>query len=951
MRTRRFLALIFGVVIALTLQPLASATTLVTITGTLGFTDPATGAIRPVVQVPIQFSSGTTSANQTTYTNSSGQYSVTLPAGPNYTVMYDWMPAASDPLPAFVSVILQQLTFSENSSLNITLPAAFKVTATMKDQAGNPLPGATISLGVGSSYGSFSSPVISGYAGTYTPLAVGFGSARGYNPVRYAADAQGVATMWAFDFRGPIIGYQQYVSPSGYSLNSTFSFTPQSDVALNLTFNIPSTVAVSGTFAYTDSAGSAVPINSAPVSFSSGSLGISRNVVTNASGGFTVTLPSATDYSMTLEPVFLEPGYTAGTPLPAAAWIQLRDLNFSVSREINLRLPKATPISVTVKDQAGQPLVGARVQLATGSFYGSSSVLTISGYSLPVTQMLNFSSSYDDKPRVVLTDSSGVATLHVFDFANTMNGDVRYRTESGVWLASTFSFNPAQTQSAATTITVPPSVTVSGRLAYTRSDGSIAPLVSKTFTLSSASGGSKAVSTDAQGNYSTSLGAASDYSLQLGWLPGTSDPLPGSVSLILQNLDFSATRILDLTFPAAKQTRVRVVDAQGNPLTGAHVSYGVGSSFGSSTRPVFGTFGESSTVLMSFGGGQGSYVKRFPVDDNGIATVWSLGFQNPISGLVTFQVPGGFTSYREFSFTPDSTREVTIEFDNILLAQSLGYNPGGLTMFTPVGTSIEGFSIAPSRANNVPDGAFDLTGVLSYEVRGLSLGQSVAVQFNLPEGIPPTDVFKVINDELVDISTLATISGRTVTLMLRDGGPGDDDGTINGVIVDPVVFVSRSTGSSTSSSSTSTSLGTSVPLAAGAGQGGATADTSTAGTPTTQSASKTETVTAQTTSSASAESAKGQSAIVGPSAVTVSGEALSLRRKSGLTQLLLNLGKPNAKKQVVVSVKRPGSRSFVQLTRLVLNGLGKASLSRALPAGAVVRISLNGRTVDLETVR
>ena len=45
----------------------------------------------------------------------------------------------------------------------------------------------------------------------------------------------------------------------------------------------------------------------------------------------------------------------------------------------------------------------------------------------------------------------------------------------------------------------------------------------------------------------------------------------------------------------------------------------------------------------------------------------------------------------------------------------------------------------------------------------------------------------MIRSTYVDISSIATIDGDTVTLHLTDGGPGDQDGVANGVIVDPVI--------------------------------------------------------------------------------------------------------------------------------------------------------------------
>ena len=39
--------------------------------------------------------------------------------------------------------------------------------------------------------------------------------------------------------------------------------------------------------------------------------------------------------------------------------------------------------------------------------------------------------------------------------------------------------------------------------------------------------------------------------------------------------------------------------------------------------------------------------------------------------------------------------------------------------------------------------------------------------------------------DVADVADGCTVSGTTVTLTLRDGGAGDDDGAANGRIVDP----------------------------------------------------------------------------------------------------------------------------------------------------------------------
>ena len=78
-------------------------------------------------------------------------------------------------------------------------------------------------------------------------------------------------------------------------------------------------------------------------------------------------------------------------------------------------------------------------------------------------------------------------------------------------------------------------------------------------------------------------------------------------------------------------------------------------------------------------------------------------------------------------------------------------------------------------------------GLISYQVLSVPVGGSVDVVLQLPPGSAPTAIYKYINGSYVDVTSIATISGNTVTLHLTDGGLGDEDGTANGVIVDPVV--------------------------------------------------------------------------------------------------------------------------------------------------------------------
>jgi hypothetical protein len=55
-----------------------------------------------------------------------------------------------------------------------------------------------------------------------------------------------------------------------------------------------------------------------------------------------------------------------------------------------------------------------------------------------------------------------------------------------------------------------------------------------------------------------------------------------------------------------------------------------------------------------------------------------------------------------------------------------------------------------------------------------------------------------VNGSYVDASSIASISGNTITLNLTDGGFGDEDGLANGVILDPLVPIKKVAGSAPS---------------------------------------------------------------------------------------------------------------------------------------------------------
>ncbi len=79
-----------------------------------------------------------------------------------------------------------------------------------------------------------------------------------------------------------------------------------------------------------------------------------------------------------------------------------------------------------------------------------------------------------------------------------------------------------------------------------------------------------------------------------------------------------------------------------------------------------------------------------------------------------------------------------------------------------------------------------LYGVLSYRVEGVVPGATIRVNIVYPDDIPAgTKAYKVDSSGYHEYSRVS-FSGNTMTVTLTDGGPGDSDGTANGVIVDPI---------------------------------------------------------------------------------------------------------------------------------------------------------------------
>jgi hypothetical protein len=113
---------------------------------------------------------------------------------------------------------------------------------------------------------------------------------------------------------------------------------------------------------------------------------------------------------------------------------------------------------------------------------------------------------------------------------------------------------------------------------------------------------------------------------------------------------------------------------------------------------------------------------------------------------------------------------------------------GTVLAVSPDGTSITDMSNAAIAGNVLPNGDAVVIGALSYVVH-VDPGGSVDVKLKLPAGSAATAVFKLQNGAYVDVSSISTIVGDTITMHLVDGAVGDSDHAQNGLIVDPIIPV------------------------------------------------------------------------------------------------------------------------------------------------------------------
>ena len=288
---------------------------------------------------------------------------------------------------------------------------------------------------------------------------------------------------------------------------------------------------------------------------------------------------------------------------------------------------------------------------------------------------------------------------------------------------------------------------------------------------------SSSVVTSSTGAFSLSV-PTGDYRLQVNGAAASPPSIPFGWSADVPAITISGDLTQDLTLPVDTVT-VQVRDSSNNPVPDTAIDL-AGNTCDSAASSALWPGGPTTDSYSACPGGSavtdstGNVTFDYPANSTGIT--------------FTATPPGVFPSSSTVDVSTDPTI-VVMQFAYYAVLSSAGTVSGQVGVEAPATMTLLGASDVAVSSGSVPNGAAAPVGAVTYQVHGVPVGGSIDVVLQLPSGSNPTNVYKFQNNVWVDVSSLATMSGNTVTLHLTDGGLGDADGLANGVIVDPVVPV------------------------------------------------------------------------------------------------------------------------------------------------------------------
>jgi hypothetical protein len=127
-------------------------------------------------------------------------------------------------------------------------------------------------------------------------------------------------------------------------------------------------------------------------------------------------------------------------------------------------------------------------------------------------------------------------------------------------------------------------------------------------------------------------------------------------------------------------------------------------------------------------------------------------------------------------------------YEVAVTAASVNTNLGAVSFSIDSGAlnRLAGVKVTDTQCST-PAGYYLPYGLFSFNISGLTAGQTVRVTIKFPHLLPHNfKYFKCINGSMVDCTSLTTrIDDYTLVLAITDGGRGDADGLANGTIADP----------------------------------------------------------------------------------------------------------------------------------------------------------------------
>jgi phosphodiesterase/alkaline phosphatase D-like protein len=150
----------------------------------------------------------------------------------------------------------------------------------------------------------------------------------------------------------------------------------------------------------------------------------------------------------------------------------------------------------------------------------------------------------------------------------------------------------------------------------------------------------------------------------------------------------------------------------------------------------------------------------------------------------------------ENRYGPYGPEEGTYTGSYIPSAPSKGTVSGQVELVPGKGTLPAYFNTEPAPAG-LPSGATAVVGAASFAIVGLTPGGSTNVKLILPKTSGPTEFYKFVGGAYQNVTLaeenneflITTTGNGEVNLHLTDGGILDEDGKVNGEVVDPLVPV------------------------------------------------------------------------------------------------------------------------------------------------------------------